>query len=289
LFLAATSAASMGVRWKRLIARSFCGIAGLVAVAGCMPSARPATPPPANVRELHVLTSGGFAAAFRALAVKYEAKTGVHIAIAYGPSMGDTAGAIPARLQRGEPADLVILARSSLDRLAASGMVRADSVVDLGLSRIALAVRAGAAAPDISTPDKFRSALLSAKSVAWSDSASGVYIRSVLLNRLGISRQLAVTARTIAAEPVGNVVARGDAELGMQQLSELKPIKGIHIVGLLPESLQQVTPFSAGIVRYSPNQPDARALVSFLKSRDAEPIIRDSGLQPAPSSARATR
>ncbi len=243
-------------------------------------------PKPVAVRELHVVTSGGFTAAFEALAKKYERDTGVHIVTEHGPSMGDTPQAIPNRLARHEDADVVILARSGLDKLAQAGTVTSGTVTDLGLSKIAVAVKAGAPAPDISTPDAVRDTLINAKSVAWSDSASGVYIQSVMLDKLGVADQVRPKGRMIPATPVGQIVARGEAEIGFQQLSELKPVQGIRIIGLLPDALQKVTPFSAGVVAYSPHQAEAKALIAYLSSPKAYPIIRDSGLEPASQKAK---
>jgi molybdate transport system substrate-binding protein len=195
--------------------------------------------------------------------------------------MGETPQAIPNRLARHEAADVVILARSGLDKLAAQQTVLPATVTDLGLSKIAVAVRAGAPVPDIATPEAVRATLLHAKSVAWSDSASGVYVQTTMLDRLGVADQVRPKGRMIPATPVGEIVAQGQAELGFQQLSELKPVKGIRIVGLLPESLQKVTPFSAGVVAYSPHPEEARALIAYLASPRAYSIIRDSGLEPA--------
>ncbi|WP_083925728.1 substrate-binding domain-containing protein [Sphingomonas sp. Mn802worker] len=240
----------------------------------------------ATVREVHVVTSGAFTAAFKALAKKYQRETGVRVVTEHGPSMGDTPQAIPNRLARHEEADVVILARGGLDKLVEQGRVACGSAVDLGLSKIAVAVRAGAPVPDISTTDAVRATLLHAKSVAWSDSASGVYIQSTMLDRLGIADEVRPKGRMIPATPVGTIVARGEAELGFQQLSELKPVKGIRIVGLLPDALQKVTPFSAGMVSYSTHPGEARALIAYLSSPRAFPIIRDSGLEPAAQKAK---
>lgn len=243
-------------------------------------------PKGAGVRELHVVTSGGFTTAFEALAKRYERDTGVHIVTEHGPSMGDTPQAIPHRLARHEDADIVILARTGLDTLARSDSVTSGTVTDLGLSKIAVVVKAGAPIPDISTPEAVRNTLIHARSVAWSDSASGVYIQSTMLERLGIADQIRPKGRMIPATPVGRIVAEGQAEIGFQQLSELKPVQGIRIVGLLPEALQKVTPFSAGVVAYSPHQAEARALIAYLASPKAYPIIRDSGLEPASQKAK---
>lgn len=240
---------------------------------------------PAAVRELHVVTSGGFNAAFEALADRYRRDTGIRIVTEHGPSMGETPQAIPQRLARHEDADVVILARSGLDRLAAQQLVAPSTVTDLGLSKIAAAVKAGAPVVDIATPEALKATLLNAKSVAWSDSASGVYIQSTMLDRLGVADQVRAKGKMIPATPVGRIVAEGKAEIGFQQLSELKPVKGIRILGLVPESLQKVTPFSAGVVAYSPHQVEARALIAYLASPKAYPIIRASGLEPASQKA----
>ena len=249
-------------------------------VASC--SVAPSAPAPASAptSSITIFTSGGFTAALSALAPQYSARTGTMTSVAYGPSMGATPNAIPNRLARGEAADVVILARSGLDRLAANGQVVPDSIVDLGASRIAVAVRDGAAVPDISTPAKLREALLKAKSVAWSDSASGVYIETTMLKRLGVADEVLAKGKMIPATPVGEIVAHGDAEIGFQQLSELKPVKGIRIVGLLPEELQQVTIFSGGVVAASSQQDKARDLLVFLGSAEAALAIRLSGLEP---------
>ena len=138
----------------------------------------------------------------------------------------------------------------------------------------------GAPHPDISTIEGLKKALLNANSIAVSDSASGVYIQNEMYKRLGIEDQVKGKSRMIPAEPVGQVVARGEAEIGFQQFSELKPIKGIDILGPLPAQVQQYTVFSAGIVKGAP-QPDAsRALIRFLASPSAASAIRDSGMEP---------
>ncbi|WP_207554239.1 substrate-binding domain-containing protein [Mycobacteroides abscessus] len=232
-----------------------------------------------------MFTSGGFTAALAAAAEQYERGTGIRIVIGRGPSMGETPQSIPNRLSRHEDADVVILVRSALDKLAAAGQVQPGTVQDLGLSKIAVAVKAGAPLPDISTPDALRATLLRAKSVAWSDSASGVYIQSTMLDKLGIAAQLRSKGRMIPATPVGEIVADGEAEIGFQQLSELKPIKGIQIVGLLPESLQKVTRYSAGIVSYCSHPAEARAFIEFLTSAKVIAAIRESGLEPVGLSA----
>ena len=161
--------------------------------------------------------------------------------------MGTTVNAIPVRLERGEPADVLIMVGYALGDLAKQGKVVADSSVDLVKSPIGMAVKSGAPKPDISSVDALKRTLLAAKSVAYSDSASGVYISTEMFQKLGIANEMKDKARAIPATPVGESVARGDVEIGFQQISELKPVAGIDIVGQLPADVQKITVFSAGI------------------------------------------
>jgi molybdate transport system substrate-binding protein len=234
----------------------------------------------ARAADVRVVSSGGFAAAYRALAPEFERKTGDKLITEWGPSMGDTPQAVPARLKRGEPIDVLIMVGYALGDLVRQGKVDGDSRVDLARSGIGVVVRAGAPKPDIGSVDALRRTLLAAKSIAYSDSASGVYISHEMFERLGIADQLASKTRMIPAEPVGAVVARGDAEIGFQQISELKPIAGIELVGPLPPELQQYTVFSAGIVVGSKEPAAAKALIDFLASAAAAPAITDSGMEP---------
>ena len=183
----------------------------------------------AMAAEVKVMISGGLSAAYEELGRDFERDTGHKLATVRGPSMGATPQAIPNRIDRGEPVDVVIMVGDALTGLVQRGKV--EKRVDIARSSIAMAVRKGDAKPDISSVDALKRALLEAKSVAYSDSASGVYIENELLPRLGIAEQMKGKARMIPAEPVGQVVARGDAQLGFQQLSELKPIPGLEIVG----------------------------------------------------------
>jgi molybdate transport system substrate-binding protein len=227
-----------------------------------------------------VVSSGGFAAAYRALASQFERTTGDALVTSWGPSMGNTPDAVPTRIQRGEPIDVVIMVGYALDDLIKKGKVVADSRVDLARSPIGVAVRAGAPKPDISSVDALRRALLAAKSIAYSDSASGVYVSTELFKRLGIADQVSSKSRMIPAEPVGAVIARGEAEIGFQQVSELKPIAGIDLLGPLPPELQKITIFSAGIVVGAREPEAARALITFLASPTAAAAIRETGMEP---------
>ncbi|HEY1436434.1 MAG TPA: substrate-binding domain-containing protein [Casimicrobiaceae bacterium] len=231
--------------------------------------------------EVKVMISGGFSAAYEELVPRFQRATGNTVTTVRGPSMGATPQAIPNRLQRGEAADVVIIVGEALDQLTAQDKVVAGSRVDLARSYIGMAVRAGMPKPDISTVEALKRTLLDAKSIAYSDSASGVYLSTVLFPRLGIWDQIKEKSRMIPADPVGAVVARGDAEVGFQQMSELKPVRGIEIVGALPASAQKVTVFSAGIVAGA-NEPVAgKALIDFLASAASAAAITSSGMEPA--------
>lgn len=235
--------------------------------------------------ELWVASSGGFAPAYKALVSGFEKKSGVAVKSVWGPSMGETANAIPKRLERGEAIDVVIMVGSALDDLVKQGKVAPDSKAVLARSKIAMAVKAGARQPDISTVAELKKTLLEARSIAYSDSASGVYLSQVMFPRLGLAEALQGKARMIPAEPVGKVVARGEAEIGFQQLSELKHVGGIDIVGLLPADVEEVTLFSAGMVIGSHAPKTAKALIDYLASPDVADIINETGLEAAVSSS----
>jgi molybdate transport system substrate-binding protein len=237
----------------------------------------------ARADEIKVVTSGGFTAAYLELVPEYEASTHNKLATEFGPSMGTTHNAIPIRLERGEAIDVVIMAGPALDDLIKQGKVRAGSRVDLVKSYIGMAVKAGAPRPDISTVDALKKTLLSAKSIAYSDSASGVYLSTELFPKLGIVDQIKNKSRKIEADPVGGVVATGEFEIGFQQISELRPVKGIDIVGVLPPGAQRVTIFAAGIPTTATHPDAAKALIEWLASPAAYTAIKKSGLEPANS------
>jgi molybdate transport system substrate-binding protein len=248
---------------KAMLASGFLILAGVAAAA-----------------DVHVMTSGGFTAAYNELTPQYESATRDKVLTAYGASMGNAPDSIPSRLERGEPADIVILAAPALEELIKQGKVVPGSRVDLVRSTIGMAVRAGAPKPDISTVDALKRTLLDAKSIAYSASASGTYLSTELFQRLGIADQVLPKSKRIVSERVGSVVARGDAEIGFQQVSELLPIEGIDYVGPLPAEVQKVTVFSAGIVVGAKEPEAAKALIRYFTSADAAPVISKTGLEP---------
>ncbi len=234
----------------------------------------------AGAAEVAVMTSGGLTAAYRLLGPEFERTTGNTLHTVQGASMGAAPDAIPQRLARGEAADVLLLAADGLEALIARGAAQPGSRTDIARSLIGMAVRAGAPKPDISTVEAFRQTLLAASSIAYSASASGVYIETEMFRRLGIYEQVMPKSRRIYSERVGNVVARGEAEIGFQQVSELLPIGGITYVGTIPEAVQQPTIFSAGIAAGAREPEAARALIRYLASPEAAPVLTRTGLEP---------
>jgi molybdate transport system substrate-binding protein len=180
---------------------------------------------------------------------------------------------------------VLIMVGYALADLAKKGKVVPDSQIDLVKSPIGVAVKAGAPKPDISSPEAVKRALLAAKTIAYSDSASGVYVSTEMFKKLGIEEEMKGKARQIPATPVGEIVAKGEAEIGFQQISELKPVAGIDIVGPLPAELQKITVFSAGIASVSKEPEAGKALIKFLASPAARAEIIKSGMDPIPPGA----
>jgi molybdate transport system substrate-binding protein len=237
-----------------------------------------------SAADVHVMISAGFYAVYSELGPAFERASGHHLVTIRGPSMGDSPEAIPARLARGETADVVILDSGSADELGKRGLVRADTKVDLARSLIGMVVREGAAKPDISTVDAFRGTLLAAKSIAYSDSGSGTYLRTTLFPKLGVADQIAGKSRKIrgppSGEPVAAVVARGEAEIGFQQVAELIHVPGVTFVGTLPAEVQPPI-FFAGAITSTAREPDAaRALIRYLASPETAPVVSKAGLAP---------
>jgi molybdate transport system substrate-binding protein len=234
--------------------------------------------------EVRVMISAGFFGVYSELAPAFERSTGHKLVTTRGPSMGDSPEAIPARLARGEMADVVICDGHANDELAKRGLVRGDSKTELAKSQVGMVVREGAAKPDISTVEAFKATLLAAKSIAYSDSGSGTYLSTRLFPKLGVAEQIAPKSRKVrgppSGEPVAAVVARGESEIGFQQVSELIHVPGITYVGTIPAELQPGFTF-AGSVTAKAQKPDAAAaLLEFLSSADAAPVLVKAGLAP---------
>jgi len=234
----------------------------------------------AEVRELKIITSGGFAAAYDLLGPQFESISGIRLVTEYGSSSGGAVDSIPSRLARGEDADVIILSRSSLNRLTAQGEVVPDTRIDLVRSSIGMAVKSGAPKPDITTTEAFLKTVRDADSIGYSASASGTYLSTRLFPRLGVWKSIEGKSKRILSERVATVVARGEVQIGFQQISEILPIEGVDYVGPIPEELQKVTTFSAGILTRAKNPSDATALLDYLSSQGVAATIAAVGLQP---------
>ena len=210
------------------------------------------------------------------LADAYQQRTGVRVAI-------ESVGGVDAakRVQAGEAFDVVILASDAIDKLVASGHVVAGSRVDLVHSGVAIAVREGATPPDVSTEDALRQAVLAARTVSYSTGPSGVALAK-LFERWGIADQ--IRDRIVTPPPgipVGSLVAKGEVELGFQQLSELINLPGITVLGPMPQAIQIVTTFSGGVCSSSAQADAVRAMLAFMASPDAAEPKRRQGMDPA--------
>jgi molybdate transport system substrate-binding protein len=248
----------------------------LLALAACVPCGF------TWAADLTVMTSGGFTAAYNRLGPQFATSSGNTLTTVLGPSMGKAPEAIPNRLQRGESADVVIMVGYALDELIRQGKVAADSRVELADSRIGLVVRTGQPKPDISTTAGLKKTLLAARSVAYSDSASGVYVEKQLFAKLGIQPQLAPRSRMIERIPVASVVAKGDYQMGLQQVAELLPVPGVTFAGKLPEDVQSVTRFAAGIPSNAQHPAEARQLLDYLASPQVQATVQATGLDSVP-------
>ena len=229
--------------------------------------------------ELRVMTSGATTAAHLALAPEFERQSGAPVRT-LATSTGLGANSIASRVRRGEAVDIVMLSRAALDELVADGSIVAASVTDLARSSVGMAVRAGAPKPDISSVAALRETLLRARSIAVSPQVSGVYLTTELFPKLGIAAEMAGKTQRVEQGRVAAVVARGEAELAFQQISELLEVAGVDIVGPLPAEVQRVTVFSAGIVAKSAAAGGGSPVHRLLAVAAGLRAMRASGLDP---------
>lgn len=222
---------------------------------------------------IKVMASAAFREAYLELVPQFERASRHTVETLWVPSVQ-----MMSRLKSGEPVDLVILSAASLDELMKAGIIATR--YDLAKSGVGVAVRAGAPKPDISSGEALKRAVLAAKSIVYSTGPSGIYLAG-LFERMGIAEQVNSKLKKVQGEPAGASVARGEAEIGFQQVSELLPVPGIDFVGPLPPDVQQITTFSAGL-HVGAKEPDAaKALVKFLTAPAAAPVIRKKGMEPA--------
>jgi molybdate transport system substrate-binding protein len=211
------------------------------------------------------------------IAEDFRARTSLAIAATYRST-----NAWLDLIAQGAIADMTILTREAMARLAREGVVVADTTVDLAQSGVGIAVRAGLAKPEIATVAALKHALLAAKSIAFSrQGASGIHFAEVI-ERLGIAEEVRRKA-TITDSYAGEAAARGEVDVAVQQISELVPIKGIDIVGALPAELQKISVFAGGIFRAAKNAGGAGRLLAELAAPALVPVLIRNGLEPVPS------
>lgn len=234
--------------------------------------------------DVTVMISAGFFGVYHQLAPEFERSTGHRLITIRGPSLGDSPEAIPTRLARGQKADVVIMDGESAENLAQRGAIRPESLTTLARSQIGAAVRLNAVQPDISNTDAFRKTLLAARSIAYSDSGSGTYIAQTMLGKLGILDQVMGKSIKVRGPPSGEavaaVVARGEAEIGFQQVSEIIHTPGITYLGPIPTDLQPGFTFAGAVTAQAIQPVAATALIQFLSSPHVTPVLIQAGLLP---------
>jgi molybdate transport system substrate-binding protein len=232
--------------------------------------------PGASFAQVKVILSGGFTAAYKEALPDFEKTSGIKVTTANGASQGNGPNTIGAQLRRGEPADVVIMNRAGLDDLIAEGKIAAGTEVDLARTLLAVAVRAGAPKPDISTLDAFKQTLLGAKSVSVDASTSGIYMTTKAFPRLGIAVEMA--GKTIKGG--APAVADGRADIAVMLVSEILPVKGTEMVGTVPAEIQDASVFSAAVVADTKDVESAKRLIAFFASEGASAAIKHSGMEP---------
>jgi molybdate transport system substrate-binding protein len=220
------------------------------------------------------ILSGG---AMRTLMVEvvplFERASGVKVEIEFRLT-----SVLQKEIEAGAALDLALLPRSELDSLVSAGKIAAGATADIARSTVGLAVRAGAAKPNIETVAAFKQALVGAQSIAYSDGPSGAYIAD-LLQRLGIANEMRPKTK-LTSRPVAELVVAGEAELGLQQIVAILPVEGAELVGPLPGELQSVIIYAAGVSAGAAEPAAARAVIGFLKTPQAARLIRAKGMEP---------
>ena len=229
--------------------------------------------------QLKVIISGGFSAPYQQLLPEFERKSGTKVTTGSGASQGTGPQTIGAQLARGVAADVVILSREGLSELIVANRISVGTDVDLAQVPLGVAVRAGAARPDVSTVEAFKRTLTNAKAVAMPGSTSGIYLMNDLFPRLGIAEKVNVK---VAARGTGVVamVAVGDADLAVMPVSEILNAAGVDFAGTIPVEIQLVQVFAAAMVARSKEPDTAKGLIEFLASERASAVIRKSGMEP---------
>lgn len=227
------------------------------------------------MEKIRMLSTLGLMGAMRSLSSAFEAASGIHVDADFAPTL-----ALLKRMRVGEAADLVILTREGLDEMIGEGRVIADSAADLARSYVGLAVRAGPPHPDIANEAALRKTLLAARSVAYSRlGASGVYFAQLIV-RMGIAAEINARATIVEQGFTAERLVTGEADLAVQQISELKQVDGIAVIGPVPYDLQTPAVFSAGRMVDAKQAEATDRLLRYLASPEVMPVLRQSGLEP---------
>jgi molybdate transport system substrate-binding protein len=228
--------------------------------------------------EIKLMSSGGLKAVIAELSEAFQGAGSHKLLAVFGPP-----AAIKTRIEGGEAVDVAVMSQALIDDLVKQRKLSADGRVTLARSGLGLAVGAGAPKPDISTVEKFKRVLLEAKSLVYTDpaggGASGIHFAKVIA-QLGIAQEVNAKARLNSGSYNAEFVARGEAELAIQQISEILPVKGAELVGPLPEGVQLITAFAAAIGANTKARPAAEQLIGFLGSDEARRVIRANGMEP---------
>jgi len=234
--------------------------------------------PPSQAAELKLLVAGAFKATAVALVPDYEKASGNKVTVD-----NETVGGLMKRIQGGESFDVVVMTPETVDQLIKENKIAAGSRTNLARVGVGVMVKAGAPKPDISTVEAFKKALLDAKSVSFIDPASGgssgIYMEKVI-EKLGIADQVKPKEKLKQGGVVSDYVESGQAELGIQQISEIVPHPGVTLVGPLPADIQNYTVYAAGIGAGSQHSDAAKALITSLNGPAAQALFKSKGMEP---------
>jgi len=223
--------------------------------------------------EIRLFSGGAMKLFVEAVAPLFEGASGHRLTLQFGPTLSQK-----QRIEDGAPFDLALLPRPVIDDLGRAGKI-AGGGVDITRSGIGVTVRAGAPMPDIATPASFARALRDAGTICYSEGPSGVYIAG-LLERLGLAEEMRAKTRLASGRPVAERVAKGEAEIGMQQITEILPVKGAVLVGPLPPELQSIIVYAAGIAAGAAAAEAASAFIAFIATPGVVRIIKTMGMDP---------
>ncbi len=233
---------------------------------------------PAHANDVHLLTTGAYRQVAMALIPQYEAQTGNKVVVESG-----TAGAVIGKIESGAPFDLVVLTSQAVGDLVTEGKLVSETSTDLAKVGVGVAVKAGAPHPDIGSVDAFKRMLIKAKSLAYIDpkagGSSGIYV-SGLIQRMGLAKKLRRRTVLVNGGLVADKVANGEAEIGLQQISELAAVRGVELVGPLPHEIQSFTVYGAAVSQNAAEPEAAKALLTLLAGPAAAPVLQANGMQP---------